>query len=157
MNYIIEDSDLFTKISSLNLSIPNAITFLPENIEKVDSENELIFADSTIDIKKLFRLNSVETGELIPISKSYNRKAADFYGPAIFISLSMLSENPNVVSVALNLLSSYIYDRFKGTTGNKKVKIEIYVETKKNKSVKKIVYDGDVGELDKLNEIIKNL
>ena len=69
----------------------------------------------------------------------------------------MLSENPNVVSIALNLLSSYIYDRFKGTTGSKKVKLEIYVEVKKNKSVKKIVYDGDASELDKLKEIIKNL
>jgi hypothetical protein len=157
MNYIIEDSDLFTKISSLNLSIPESITFLPENIEKVNNENELIFADSTIDIRKLFRLNSVETTELIPISKSYNRKAADFYGPAIFVSLSMLSENPNVVSVALNLLSSYIYDRFKGTTGSKKVKLEIYVETKKNKAVKKIIYDGDASELHKLKDIIKTL
>lgn len=157
MNYIIEDSNLFTKISSLNLSIPESITFLPENIENVNNQNELIFTDSTIDIKKLFRLNSVETAELIPISKSYNRKAADFYGPAIFISLSMLSENPNVVSVALNLLSSYIYDCFKGTTGSKKVKLEIYVETKKNKTVKKIIYDGDASELDKLKDIIKTL
>lgn len=157
MNYIIEDSNLFTKISSLNLSIPESITFLPENIENVNNQNELIFTDSTIDIKKLFRLNSVETAELIPISKSYNRKVADFYGPAIFISLSMLSENPNVVSVALNLLSSYIYDCFKGTTGSKKVKLEIYVETKKNKTVKKIIYDGDASKLDKLKDIIKTL
>ncbi|MCG9792638.1 hypothetical protein [Flavobacterium algicola] len=157
MNYTIEDSPLLEKFTEFNLSKPEAITFLPENIELAQSNNEFFFADSTVDLRKLLRLNSIETAELISITNSYNRKSADFYGPAVFISLSLLTQNPDLVSIALNLISNYIYDHFKGKTGSKNVKLEIYVETKKNKTIKKINYDGNADGLSQLNEIIKSL
>ncbi len=92
MNYKIEESNLLDKLKELEIDIPNSLTFIPENISEISNKSDFIFADSTTDFKKLFRLNELGAAELNSDSSKYrNRKSADFYGPAIFISLSYQS------------------------------------------------------------------
>lgn len=67
----------------------------------------------------------------------------------------MLSENSTVVSIALNVLSNYLTDFFKGSFSEKKVKIEIYVEERKDVKFKKITYEGGVEGIKELENIIK--
>jgi hypothetical protein len=158
MNYKIEESNLINKLKELEIDIPESLTFLPENITEVNKKSDFIFADSTTDFKKVFRLNEIQTTELISDSSIYRtRKSADFYGPAIFISLSMLSENQHLIAIAINVASEYCKDFFKGTIGKKKVKLDIYVETHKKKTVKKISYEGDSEGIKDFTEIIKSL
>ncbi|WP_299212550.1 hypothetical protein [uncultured Dokdonia sp.] len=158
MNYKIEESNLLEKLSELEIEIPESLTFLPENISEVSNKSDFIFADSTTDFKKVFRLNNLGATELNSDSSIYrSRKSADYYGPAIFISLSMLSENQHLIAIAINVASEYCKDFFKGTIGKKKVKLDIYVETHKKKTVKKISYEGDSEGIKDLTEIIKSL
>jgi len=158
MNYKIEESNLIDKLKELEIDIPESLTFLPENILEVNNQSEFIFADSTTDFKKSYRLNELQSTELNSDSSIYrSRKSADFYGPAIFISLSMLSENQHLIEIAINVASEYCKDIFKGTLGKKKVKLDIYVETHKKKTVKKISYEGDSEGIKDLTDIIKSL
>ena len=83
------------------------------------------------------------------------RKSADIYLPAMFFGLSQITENPTIVSVSLNVLSNYIYDICKGTSGKKTAHVDLYLETKEKGKVKKISYNGSVEGLKELPEIIK--
>ncbi len=158
MNYKIEESNLLDKLKELEIDIPESLTFLPENISEVSNKSDFIFADSTTDFKKVFRLNELGATELNSDSSIYrSRKSSDFYGPAIFISLSMLSANPHLIAIAINIASEYCMDFFKGTLGKKKVKLDIYVEIHKKKTVKKISYEGDAEGIKDLTNVIKSL
>jgi hypothetical protein len=158
MDYNIEEVDLFDKFNEFGLIKSDTIVFIPENIEEVSKKEDFIFSDSLVDVKKLFRINQININEFDGTPKQYrSRKNADWFGPAIFISLSMISQNPDIVSIALNVLSNYITDFFKGSFGNKTVKLDIYVETHKGKKVKKIIYNGNSEGLKNLPEIIKSL
>ena len=73
----------------------------------------------------------------------------EWVAPTLFISASLWSQNPMAVSIALNVISNYITEFFKGSAGTKSVKLEIIVERKTNYSCKKLKYQGDVsGVLD---------
>jgi hypothetical protein len=69
----------------------------------------------------------------------------------------MISENPNLVSVSLNILSSYVYDRLKGSFGKKTAHVEFYIETKEKGKVKKISYKGEASGIKDLEKVIKAL
>jgi len=53
------------------------------------------------------------------------------------IGFSVLSENPQLIEISISLISSYLYDLFKGSGGNKKVKFDIVIGNKKTNSTQK--------------------
>jgi hypothetical protein len=159
MNYKIDTysdtinfADKFLQEPKLNL------TFLPENLNEVEDSEKFIYSESTTDIKKAFRLQNVSVDYLTtdrPILRA--RKSADWFGPTLFIGFSILTDNLTLINISLNVLSNYLYDFFKGTTANKKVKFEIVIESKKNKEFQKITYEGPVEGIKDLEGVIKQL
>lgn len=157
MNYKTENIEIDFKC---NLS--NKFVFLPENIESANSNDEYIFTDTLTDLNKIFRSKNIEFeifGGNSGLQRS--RKSADLYLPAILISYAVLSENANLISVALNLISNYVTDFFKGSKNSKKVNLEIYVETEETKKTKKIIkkitYQANSEGLKELPEILKSI
>ena len=119
--------------------------------------SEYIYSESTTDVRKALRSENLII-EYLTIDKPLlrARKSADWFGPILFISYSVLSENPTIIGISLNLISSYLYDYFKGAiVETKKVKFEIVIETKKRKILKKIKYEGTVEGIKELTEVIK--
>lgn len=158
MNYIIEEIDIKKAFSELKLETPDQIALLPENLNEAQKLDEFIFTETLVDLRKLFRLNNVKFEVLGEDTGLYrSRKSADLYLPAIFFSLSGIFQNPNIISVALNIMSNYIYDTLKGSNGRKTAAIEIYIETKENGRSKKISYKGDAEGVKHLEKVIKNL
>lgn len=159
MDYKIENCNLILDtFENLNCEIPETFAFFPENFNSAKNENDFIFPDSLSDLNKIFRVNQIPIFKLTPgIPKYRSRKSADLIAPTLFISFSLLSDNSILISLALNVLSNYITDFFKGTLKNRKVKFEIIVETKKRKEFSKISYDGDIEGLKDLEGIIKSL
>jgi hypothetical protein len=156
MNYKIEDIDLTTKLGELSLQLPGELTFFPDNLETVTSADEFIFTESVVDLNKIFKQSNINTIHLGGDTELYrSRKNADIYLPAIFFSLSLISENPTIVSVSLNVLSNYITDFFKGSFGRKTAHVDFYMETKEKGKMKKLSYKGDAEGLKELDKIIK--
>lgn len=156
MDYTIEEYKVEDKFEKLNLSLPDNISFFPENLLTAEKKAEFIFTDNMIELNKHFKLNQLELSILGGDTELYrSRKNADIYLPAIFFSLSAIAENSTVVSVSLNVLSNYVYDALKGTIGKKKAHVEFHIETKENGKVKKISYKGDVEGLKGLEKVIK--
>ncbi len=156
MEYTIEEYEVEDKFEKLNLSLPDNISFFPENLLTAEKKAEFIFTDNMIELNKHFKSNQLELTILGGDTELYrSRKNADIYLPAIFFSLSSIAENSAVVSVSLNVLSNYLYDSLKGTIGKKKAHVEFYIETKEKGKVKKINYKGDVEGLNGLEKVIK--
>lgn len=158
MEYKIAEFELVGFIDKLGIDFPNELCFVPENIDSAKAKSDLIFTDSISDLTKVFKQNNIRISRLGGDSTLLrSRKNADFFAPALFFSLSLISENPSIVSLSLGVLANYITDFFKGSFGRKKVNLDIYVETNGKKKIKKITYSGDVEGIEKLADVIKSI
>lgn len=160
MNYTIEKTDkTLQQFAKLNCPIYDSIYFLPENLETANNLDDFIFVDTLTDIRKVYRKYQIPYDLLGGVNKPKlrTRKNADWFGPTIFIGFSLFSQNSELITVALNVLSNYLSDFFKGMVDQKNVKIEIIIETKKNIETKKITYEGDISGLTKLDSVIDSL
>jgi hypothetical protein len=160
MNYIVEEySDAGVRLNQFDFNSNQTLFFIPENFSDEVRSSEYIYSESTSDVKKVLRAENLIIKYLTtdkPLLRT--RKSADWYGPILFISYSVLSENPTIIGISLNLISSYLYDYFKGTiVETKKVKFEIVIETKKSKTLQKVKYEGSVEGIKELTEVIKSL
>lgn len=158
MNYQIENyQEVENKLKQLNFGSNSTLFFIPENItENIDSSS-YIYSETTTDIKKSFKSENILVEYLTkdkPLLRA--RKSADWFGPTLFITYSLLSENSTMIGISLNLISSYLYDYFKGTVGAKKIKFEIIIENEKD-GYQKINYDGSIEGIKELENVIKEL
>jgi hypothetical protein len=158
MNYKIEEYTIEDNLKRLDLELPYQLSFLPENIDSAQNKDDFIFTESMIEVNKYFKANNLELSAFGGDSELYrSRKNADLYLPGLFISLSVITENPHLISVSLNILSNYIYDSLKGAIGKKTAHVEFHIETKEKGKIKKIDYKGDAEGIKELEKIIKAL
>lgn len=157
MSYKIEKyPELVNVISKQDLDFEKDICFIPENLSEAESCTDFIYSETTTDLRKILNKNNIPIEYLTddkPLLRS--RKYADWFGPTILIGFYTLTNNPHFIGVTLNLISSYLYDFFKGTIGESKVKFELIVESKKKKEFQKINYEGSVDGISELEDIIK--
>jgi hypothetical protein len=73
------------------------------------------------------------------------------------VSAAVLGEYPLAVSVALNVIGNYVTDFLRGIAGKKTVKFDIVVERRRDRSCRKISYDGDVEGLSSLADIVRQI
>lgn len=159
MSHSIETYENFeNRITDLKCLLPDVLSFLPENLDDATKVNEFIYSDSITDLRKIFKSNNIQTEFLSnEIPKFRLRKNADWFGPAFFIAFSMLTENKDLITVALNVLSNYVTDLFKGSFSTKTAKLEIVVEISKNKEYRRIKYEGSPEGIKDLPKIINSL
>lgn len=158
MDYTITETKLASILEKFKLQMPENLSFLPENIEDAENAKDLIYPDTLTELRKTLRLQQVTVSTLEDTKPQLlGRKSADLYLPSLFIGVGAVLSNPNLVSVALNIVSSYVYDFFKGNPGKKTVALEIYVEQQGDKIIKKIKYRGDPEGIKELSKVIKQL
>lgn len=157
---ITEYINVTDKLKELDLNNIETITLLPFNFDTVAKKEDLIYDNSVKTIRTLLR-NAELPDEIIEKSGEtigYRQlNHFEWLAPTFFVTYSVLTQNPNMVSVALSVVANYLTDFFKGMSGDKKVKIDIIVEKEKGKTYKKITYEGDGKGLDELAEIVKNI
>ncbi len=144
----------------LGYNIPTELAILPINFDTASSKDELVHEDTASTIRKLWRkAGIVETkiekeGDKIPYEQ---RKSLELAIPTVFVGFSLLSQNPGLIAIALNIISNYVTDFFKGIVGEKRVKFDIIVEQNENHKSKIIHYEGDPEGLNKLLQVIEEL
>jgi len=157
MEYKIEDIELNNSLEKLSIQNISDLAFLPENLNIADNVNEFIFTESVVELNKYFQAENINIQILGGEPKLLrSRKNADIYLPPIFIASSIISNNPNIVSIVLNIVSSYIYDNIKGKLGKKIAQIELFIEKKEKGKYLKIDYKGDIEGLKQIEKIIKS-
>lgn len=152
--------DVKKKAQEIGCNIPSHIALLPRNFDTALSKEELIHESTTPTVRVLWRQNGItetpleQPEEIIP---SIVEKAFEWVGPTIFISAMLLSQNPHLVTVALNVISNYLTEWFRGIPrDSRKAKLSIIIETK-SELYKKIEYEGPPDGLKDLPEVIREL
>lgn len=158
MNYKTEPyNQLVDSISKYDIDLEKGVYFIPENIFDSEDTSNFIYSETASDIRKVFRKNNLLVHYLTedkPLLRS--RKSADWFGPTLLFSFSVIVNDPHLIGISLNLVSSYLYDFFKGKIGDKSVKFEVVVERKQNEEFVKINYEGPIEGIAKLENVIKS-
>jgi len=141
----------------LDLDAPQELTFIPENVDTAESVDDFIFPDTLTDIKKTLRIQAISIPVLGNVkAKMHGRKSVDIYLPALFLGTAALA-SPHLISITLNVVSSYVYDFFKGTPGQTTASLEILMSPKGDGKIKKISYKGPAEGIKDLSKVIKEL
>jgi hypothetical protein len=133
------------RAAALGCEVASGFMLLPKNFEEAEDRTELIQRSEAATVKTLLRNEGLPFGELLPVnerSRVLVTKSADWIGPLIFIPAALATTDPAAVSVALNVLSSYLVDFFKGMPGSKRARLEFVVERKGDRVCKKLTYEG---------------
>ena len=152
--------DVRKKAQGLGCNIPISIALLPRNFATAVSKEEFIHESTTPTVRGLWRQNGIaETSveqpeEKFPLASEH---AFEWIGPTIFISAMLLSQNQHLVTIALNIISNYLSEWFRGIPrDSRKTKFCIVIETKSG-LYKKIEYEGPLDGLRGLPEVIKRV
>jgi hypothetical protein len=155
--------DVKLKAESLGCNFPTGIAILPQNFVTARVKSELCYEPTAYVVRELFQTSGIletpleQEGDrfLIHLQES---QFAELILPVIFVSSAFISQNPHLVSVALNVISNYISDWFKNVDSDvygtpESVKFDLIVQTKKG-DYTTVKYRGPVGGLDKIRKII---
>lgn len=126
--------------TSFPQAIPNKISLLPSDFDCAPSSgryhsNSLSFFKHSGAALCLSFLNEPTT--------LLEQRSGEWFAPAMLITSQFMASHPNVVSIACNLVSSYIYDIFKGTK-QPKVRMTVLCEKRGTSKIVRIDYAGDV-------------
>jgi len=137
--------DVRLKAHALGLNAPTGLAILPRNIAEATTADELLHESSAIALRSLFRQHNIEEtriekeGQKIPVLQE---NEFSLILPIIFVSASLLSQNPHALAIALNIIANYATDFFKCIPGSKKVVLDIVVENKSGRGSKRLHYEG---------------
>lgn len=146
------------RAEALGCSFPSALAVVPMHFETAETRADLRNASHTETVIKFFKEQGIAIHSFLPEDEHLPylvNKDFQWLGPAIFIPIALLNENPQIVSLAIGVLSNCITEFFKGIPKRQRnVKLVLIVETDGNRAYKKITYEGDIEGLRSLPKII---
>ena len=145
------------RAGELGIHSPRGLAILPDNFDVAESPDEFLLQGQASTFRKLLTERGVEFEYVSSDGVGYiNNKSVDWIAPTIFVSASLISQDQNAVSVALNVISTYLTDFFKQIRPPV-VKLQFVVEKRGDRTCKKLTYEGDVSGLASLEAAIKRL
>ena len=120
------------KLEDLGGRYPAAgFALLPLNISSASSLSELRQASDAATIRKLLLQEGLPLVDIFAKDQRppyVKNKASDWISSVIFVSATLWQQNRELVSVALNLISNYVYDTLKGAIGSRTAKMDVVIE-----------------------------
>ena len=154
-----EVANVFERAKALGLNSSVGVTILPSGFFDAEDASKLSYVQVTPDVKILLRragiaLDAIETPQTrIPFRAQYDNT---WLGPVIFFGAAYWSQNSELVSVALNTISNYLTDWFKGVSGEPRVKLGVVIEESNSKKTTRIQYDGPLEGLKGIEKLVKD-
>ena len=152
--------DVEDRAMALGCEIPTGLTLLPRNFSTAGSKDELIHESSVTTVRTLFRQNQLHETRLERDGDKFNRiveRGNDWIAPTLFLAASLLMQNPNVTALAINIISNYLTDWFKGIPGRKNIRLDVVVEKQTKKTYMKISYEGDIEGMSEIPNIVQKV
>lgn len=161
--------DVKRKARKLRCKTPKLITVLPDNFGKVKTKEQFYYSGDSYDlIEGLKKFGIKET----TLERKVDRPTIaymdpEWVGPIIFLTERLISKNPYLVTIVLNVISNYITDAIKIIHRKMKIpktsvqkeflaEFNIVLETRSG-DYKKIYYKGPLEGIKKLEEIIMEI
>lgn len=131
------------KLLDLGCRQPNGLTLLPINLETAQSAADLLEASETSTVRKLLIAAGIPIEDITDDGLlCVKNKDFSWVSPTIFVSAALYSQNPALVSLALNVVGNYATEFFRGIAGRPVVKLNIVAERSRDKVCKRIEYEG---------------
>lgn len=150
--------NIHKRIVDLGCIQPTGLALLPANFESASSIADFRQVSEAATVRTLLRGSNVPLDEIVSEAQKppyIQNNSFEWVAPTLFVSASVLSQNPNYVSVALSVIANYVTEFFKGMSGEDEVKMEIVVERTKSKTYKKVTYKGPPEGLKELQSVIR--
>jgi hypothetical protein len=161
MKYIVEDAPLVAeRAATLGCAIPDGLALLPLNFDTAATAADFLYDSPAATIRTLFRINQIPLQDILPPGtqrRHLSYKNADWVGQTLFIGSALLSDNGNLLSLALGVLSNYLTDFFKGMGKAPAIKMDLVIEKTHDRTYKRLKYEGTPEGLASLPEIIMAL
>lgn len=157
MSTKIKEIDYTESITSLLKS--NNIIILPNNVND-PSADILLYPNTTFSLIKEFKANGL-VANLFEINGKQiayqDNRSIDWIAPTLFVTSSLLSQNPELVNIALNVISNYLIYIFNGIKKDPTTKLTLVHRDDMKMRYTKINYDGPVSGLSEVKDIIRKL
>jgi hypothetical protein len=124
--------DIPQRCAMLGIKIPEGFSILPRHFADAQAVSELCHESSAVDVQVLLREANVSVtvyqpnGVTIP---SIQENDNTWVGPLLFFTASSLSANPELITVALGVISNYVTDLFRGLPGQNRAKLSLIIES----------------------------
>ncbi|MFW1918907.1 hypothetical protein [Acinetobacter baumannii] len=126
------------------------LMIVPELIE----DEQSIYSSSSISFYK-YAINQVNIKYIKKPDIILEQRSIDWFGPTLLITTTALTQNPELISITLNIISNYISDFFKGSK-EPNIKFTVLIQESKTQ-FKKIDYEGDKEGLKEVGKLINKL
>lgn len=146
------------KLASLGIPFPSGLAILPSNLATATSIDDLRQQVESDTVRTLLKSNKIDHVEIFgeddqpPYLQQYS---FEWFGPTLFVSAGLLSQDPNILSVTLGVITNYLYDLFKGSREGK-ASLNVILQ-QADGSCKQIHYSGPADGLSEIAEIVKSL
>lgn len=124
------------KLERFGVETSDGIVLLPINFESADAVEKCVFLPSIRNVRKLFRQNGVAEVPVVsgPVFKALENRDSSFLLPTMFVAYCYWSANPDAVSIALNVVASYLFEFFKGIDDDQVIEFGVIVEREKTQT-----------------------
>lgn len=146
------------KLKDFGVSVPNGLAILPGNLataKSVDDLRQHVESDTVRTLLKISKIPYVEIFDEDNQPPYLQQYGFEWFGPTLFISTGLLSQNPNVLSITLGIITNYLYDLFKGAN-NSKASLDVIIQ-QADGSCKEVHYSGPPDGLINIAQIVKEL
>ncbi|MDL2275489.1 hypothetical protein LJC22_05145 [Desulfosarcina sp. OttesenSCG-928-G10] len=122
-------------------------------------QGKAVYPESTSTVLKLLRKNSIEVrlseGDLSAVVFE-DRHSIEWFGPIIFFSAAAIANNPEIITITLNIISNYLSDILFGDKVTKDEPIaNFHVVLQDKEGAKEIKYEGPVSGISDIENVIK--
>ena len=128
----------------------HGIVILPYNYE---ANRDYTYNSTSISFYK-YAKNSLDIKYFTEPELLVEQRSGDWFAPILFVSSVAITQNPELITIALSVIANYVTDFFKGKDSpNIRLKV-VHKETKTSK-VTEIYYEGKLDGLTNLKDSIE--
>lgn len=151
--------DVRARAREMGLPDVEDLAMLPGGLDQAAEPIGLYHESEAATLRKFFAEQGLLMQELAS-SRELEidvKKSADWIAPVIFVGSAIWSENEHVVSLAVDLLSSYISEFIAGVRPKIPVKLTFIVERTKQRDFKQVTFEGTVEGMKELRTILRQV
>ena len=156
----VEYYPVWGRLQELGCKISGDLSFLPDNFHEAATEQDFLIRGESTTLTKILKAGGLNVGAISGVStrtQFIHNKSHDWAAPILFFAAEALKDNPDLPSVAIDLMKGYLSDMFKGMTKDKMIKAEFVIEKTVDGTFQKITYDGNADGLDKVIQLIRDV
>ena len=145
------------RLEELGCILDEGFVLLPINLENAESVSEFRQRAESATVKTLLKSASLPCSQIFPLAERpayVVNHSMEWVPPTLFLTATLVSQHPDYVAIALELIADYLTTTFPRIGRKKDIKLEIVVEKDEKGTSRKISYEGPPEGLKELAKIV---